>query len=652
MNIIFDNYIKENDENGFFLKLKSGNYGSEEKVLLGKIYDVIELTGCFRFNACWMSPFFGKSARDIPNETQFLLLHLNNGEYEIVIPLVDEYERTSLLSEGDDLFLLVETGDNSTKIKAPFCLYVLKGNNPYDMIKTASEEICGKLKTFHLRENKRVPEFADLLGFCTYNAFYSDVTHEKIETLLEDLKKDNINLGYIIIDDGWQKNEGGYTINFEADIDKFPKGLEVFSKEMKEKYSIKEILVWHTYNGYWLGIKKESFSQYEIEDKTFYIPERFKNEQVTLTDSLNINTAAIPFYPYNLEKQKTGFLKTDLFRFYFDFYSYLRKQGINGSKLDAMSWIECFGQNRGGRVKMMQQLVSSLEASSELNFDGEHINCSSCSNDFIFNALKSNVTRSSNDYFPEIEESHGEHIYTNAHTSFWMGEIILPDWDMFQSGNTAGEFHAKSRAISGGPIYYTDNIGMQRSDIILKLATKDGRIGRCLRPASISLESIFTNPKKDFKPIKIFNYNKYGYILGAFNCSINDNSMIGEAAASDINSLKEGRYLIFSSTRGNLGVFEKDDKFAFELKKFDAELFTIVAISDGFAVVGDINKYNPLGFIKELEMKDGVIRIKTFEACSLGVFIEKDVKKVSEPFVNEKGFIIINSVSDEIVIEF
>lgn len=647
-------FITENSEKGYFLRVNSKDSFYEENFCLGELTGLKKFNACYRFNACWMFPVIGEKCDEIPAETQFLMC-FDGKKYELIFPLVDSYSRCSIYGKDGLLHLLIETGDMSKKIGSALCLYGIEGKNPFDLIKIATKEIANKLKTFDLRINKPIPKFVSLLGFCTYNAFYDNVTNDKIVRALETFKNDGINIGYIIVDAGWQEYDGNYTASFYADKNKFPNGLEETIKIAKEKYKVKEVLAWHTYNGFWSGLKKDNFPDYEIEMESFYIPERLKELMKEIENSDNTATAGMNFYPSNIIDEKSGFIKNDLFRFYFDFYSALRKQGVDGTKLDAMSWIECFGQNKGGRVRMMQQLVSSLEASSYLNFNSEHINCSCCSNDFIYNTLKSNVTRSSTDYFPDIPESHGNHIFTNAHTAFWMGEIILPDWDMFQSGNTAGEYHAMSKAISGGPVYFTDDIGMQQKEIINRLSTKDGRLGLCTKPACMTLDSMFIDPKKDKKAIKIFGFNRYGYVLGAFNCCYDKENKIivnGKARANDVYGVKGDSFYVYSNNKGGLGVFGKEESWEFSLNEFEADIFTLSPIKNGYAVIGMTDKYNPLGFVENITFRNNVLKITLLECGEIKVYASKIPKYVSEGFTFINDILTINSLSKKVTIKF
>ena len=63
------------------------------------------------------------------------------------------------------------------------------------------------------------------------------------------------------------------------------------------------------------------------------------------------------------------------------------------------------------------------------------------------------VVRASDDFYPRDPVSHTIHIASVAYNSVFLGEFMLPDWDMFHSLHQAGDYHGSARAISGGPVY-------------------------------------------------------------------------------------------------------------------------------------------------------------------------------------------------------
>jgi len=108
-------------------------------------------------------------------------------------------------------------------------------------------------------------EWYDGITFCTWNALGQDLTEKKIFDALDDLKKNNIHVGNLIIDDNWQDldNEGenqmarGW-IGFEANKKGFSQGIKHTAEVVRKNHpSIKTIAVWHALLGYWGGIAPE-----------------------------------------------------------------------------------------------------------------------------------------------------------------------------------------------------------------------------------------------------------------------------------------------------------------------------------------------------------------------------------------------------------
>ena len=103
----------------------------------------------------------------------------------------------------------------------------------------------------------------------------------------------------------------------------------------------------------------------------------------------------------------------------------------------------------------------------------------------------------------------GCHMVHCAYNSLWMGNFIHPDWDMFQSTHPCAEFHAASRAISGGPIYVSDSVGQHNFKLLKSLALPDGSILRCQHYALPTRDCLFDDPLHDGKTmLKIWNLNK------------------------------------------------------------------------------------------------------------------------------------------------
>lgn len=91
----------------------------------------------------------------------------------------------------------------------------------------------------------------------------------------------------------------------------------------------------------------------------------------------------------------------------------------------------------------------------------------------------------------------------------WMGQMIQPDRDMFQSDHLCAKYHAASRAICGGPIYVSDTLSSHDFDLLKMLVYPDGTIPKCHYFALPTRDCLFKNPLLDQKTmLKIWNLNK------------------------------------------------------------------------------------------------------------------------------------------------
>ena len=575
---------------------------SDEKIfVLGEVPEIRKFTSCYRHASCWMEPAIGSKMSELPVETQFLLGDMGNGRYVMLIPLVDDYVRSSLQGTSkNELVVVVESGDVQIKSTQSASLYLSTGTDPYKMIREASEQLADYLKTFRLRKDKDTPWYVDNLGWHSWNAFYHHVSQDSTIKALKNFEKRKLPIKWIMIDDGVQGQKDRMLISYDADKVKFPNGLKEMTDIAKKQYGIEKVFAWSLPWGYWWGIDTTVFKDYRLVD--FVPPPRY-NQEANNTgsgnrdDILKESTIGPRFYPQSFVNQSFYIPGPTFGKFFYDYFKYLREQGIDGMKLDAMTWVETLGSNgKGGRIKWMREQLDGLQTAGDVQFNGEIINCSACSNDYFFNSLTSNVTRSSMDFYPDIPETHGKHLYINAHTSFWIGNIVMPDWDMFQTGHYTGAFHGAARAISGGPIYISDEVGKENIETIHAMATSRGELLRSVNHGQVCRDNLFTDIKKEKKAIKIFTDNVCNSIVGTFNCSYdNENPVIvtSDVKAADVEGIKGNSFAVYSFKTGKLAEANATETFEEKLDPLDFNLYTISPITDGFAPVGLSGKYNP-----------------------------------------------------------
>ena len=64
--------------------------------------------------------------------------------------------------------------------------------------------MMGQMQTGRLRSEKFLPAFVDQFGWCTWDAFYQQVSHEAVRQGLETFRAGGISPRLLILDDGWQ----------------------------------------------------------------------------------------------------------------------------------------------------------------------------------------------------------------------------------------------------------------------------------------------------------------------------------------------------------------------------------------------------------------------------------------------------------------
>ena len=301
----------------------------------------------------------------------------------------------------------------------------------------------------------------DGLTYCTWNSLGQDLTEEKIFRALADLKKNNINVTNLIIDDNWQTlekvgSDGGQWglawSDFEANPEGFPHGLKHTASFIREKYpNIQHIAVWHAILGYWSGI-----------DPNGNIAKKYKTRTVNKGGGQT----------WTLIDPK------DIDRMYDDFYKFLLSSGIDSVKTDAQFMLDDL-QDAPDRRELITTTIDAWTIAALRYFSIKAISCMSQFPQCIFHTqLPTNkpqfMVRNSDDFFPDIPSSHPYHLFTNAHNALFTSLLnIIPDWDMFQTHHDYSYFHAAGRCVSGGPVYITDEPGQHNLDLIAQMTAQD-----------------------------------------------------------------------------------------------------------------------------------------------------------------------------------
>jgi len=476
----------------------------------------------------WNVPSFGGPTFDsVKNQTQLLLVELENGLFQVLLPFVDASNRTTLEYKNGQLKLIFDGTLPGEEEEETMALAIAEGADGMALINSVMKTMAALTGTFRLREEKARPDFMNYLGWCTWDAFYHTVDQDKVQDSLDSFKQKGIKLGFMILDDGGLDTTEDYLNSFHANSEKFPEGFLGVSRLAKETYGLKFFGLWHAFQGYWTGLLPEGelAKKYGIIENSNVIrpwitPHKW--ERLCLVD------------PANTEA------------FFDDFYASLASEGIDFLKVDGQSATELFTAGKLGRADTMQALQSAMQTAAQKHFGAANvISCMSNGSDVMFNMKLGNVWRNSQDYFPEkAADAQGYHLYCNAYNAILSTTFSWPDWDMFQSHTPEASYHAVARAISGGPVYVCDKPWKQDSKLIQALCFADGRIPSFDRPALPSRDVLMENCYLNAKLLKITNVCKHVGQIAVFNCYKKGGTIHGTISPSDIPEFKDGTFAV------------------------------------------------------------------------------------------------------------
>ncbi|KAF5473294.1 hypothetical protein F2P56_009916 [Juglans regia] len=638
---------------GAFIGATASNSKSLHVFPIG-VLEGLRFMCCFRFKLWWMTQRMGTSGRDVPLETQFMLVESKDGNgddtptiYTVFLPLLEGQFRAVLQgNDNNEIEICLESGDSAVETSQGLHLvYMHAGTNPFEVITQAVKALEKHMQTFLHREKKKLPSFLDWFGWCTWDAFYTDVTAEGVEEGLKSLSKGGAPPKFLIIDDGWQqienKSKDSNTVVQEGaqfasrltgikENTKFQKngqnndqvsGLKQVVDESKQHHNVKYVYVWHALAGYWGGVKPAAAGLEHYETALAYpvqSPGVLGNQPDIVMDSLSVHGLGL-VHPKKV------------FNFYNELHAYLASCGVDGVKVDVQNIIETMGSGHGGRVSLTRSYVQALEASIARNFpENGCIACMCHNTDGMYSAKQTAVVRASDDFYPRDPASHTIHISSVAYNSLFLGEFMQPDWDMFHSLHPAADYHGAARAIGGCPIYVSDKPGNHNFELLKKLVLPDGSVLRAQLPGRPTRDCLFSDPARDGTSLlKVWNMNKCSGVVGVFNCQgagwckIEKKTRIHDASpgtltcsvqVADVELMDQvaganwnGETVVYAYGSGEVIRLPKGASLPVTLKVLQYELYHFCPLKEitssiSFAPIGLLDMFNTGGALEQVEI--------------------------------------------------
>lgn len=480
------------------------------------------------------------------------------------------------------------------------------GNNPKELLSSvtgAALKIMGKKGK--LRTERRYPEILEYLGWCSWDAFHMDVTHADMIHKAQEFTEKNIPVRWFIIDDMWGNvpsidrptMHSRELYSFEADPKRFPMGLGACIGELKENYGIK-MGVWHPTTGYWYGIHPEG--------------EIAKEQKGNLVRTLNGKLVHSP-----------DMVKA--FDYYNAQHSFYRDCGAEFVKVDNQGFIRTHYAHIASIGEAASQLHTAIEASVGVNFDGAMINCMCMPSENFWNRPTSSVCRFSGDFQPEDRKWFIQHILQCSFNSIFQGCVYYGDWDMWWSDDSQGKKNAVLRAMSGGPVYMSDEYKRSVRETIMPIVYSDGRIIRLPSPATPSPDCLMEDAEHNGKIFKVVNRIGKNAVLAAFNLDSEENTVSGDFGGTDM-ELDDGRYVCYDWFGRMAKAVDAKERISLTLKDYDDfRLYAFVPISEnGKAVIGLKEKYMSPATVRD----DGEGRYTLHEGGTLLIYSETDIPSV------------------------
>lgn len=577
----------------------------------------------------WTAPVFVSDHRLLSPSNQLLLWKQMRGveDFHLMVPLAGG-GMVSTIGVADIEyryeFRVASSSYDATLAprRVPLFAYA-SGSDPYKLPRETYETAFASEGQYgRLRWEKSYPEVFRWLGWCSWNTYYHEVSEEKVIRSVRSLRERNIPFGFVLVDDGWLSVKENKLSGFDADASRFPRGMSGLAKTLREEYRVAHVGVWHTFQGYWDGVNKSSdFAS--------------RSDLYTGVGGKSL--------PDPRDGRGEGF--------YSDWYSRLKSWGYDFVKVDGQSNIikftngllPLFDSGRGEQRNLQEAAAKTFGDRAAANEKSltpglNVINCMEMTLEHAFNWRLSNVARNSDDYSPDSPQNAKEHVHQNAYNAYWTSNFAYPDWDMFQSHDPSAEFHAVARAVSGGPIYFTDEPGKENPEILRRLAFSDGRLLMADEPAQVTRDVLLTDTSLEAVPLKVFaRVTRPGLTAGvvaAFNVNKHARSVEGMLRASDaeapaaasqrsavaVYSLSDGRAVLLDARHTSL---------TFALGEFGQDLFTLAPVERGVAVFGLLDKYlSPASVVSVSHHDNDATTVRLREAGEFGAWLESEPLKV------------------------
>lgn len=561
-----ENYYEKKFNNHFCTEHAAG-------VDVSSFEETKAITVIHRRSEWWSRVEVDCKTEELPANSQAIMLQRNQG-YCFMTVLCDEKFKSNFVGNPEGGFSIY-VWDNAVSNDCDTAVAVFGfGEDIYQLPPLVMKDGFRAIgRPERLRKDREFPKVLENLGWCSWDAFHLDVSHDGLMAKAEEFKEKGIPVKWLMIDDMWGHvknnalgvNSSRELYSFEADPVRFPKGLASAVADIKENYDLL-VGLWHPTTGYWNGIDPQG----EIAADPDYKDLLFWSQEGLLV------------HRFEEEKVKEYYLKQH--KFYSDC-------GIDFIKVDNQACARRFAKRIMPIGEAARNLHRAIEESANTYFGGQLVNCMGHPLENFWNR-DSAVSRMSCDFLPGSRDRFNLLIMQNAFNSMVQGSVYYGDWDMWWSYDSQALKNAACHAISGGPIYVSDELGESKKDVIVPLIFSDGRIIRLENPALPVRSCLFEDVIAQGKPFKIFNNDGKNGVVVAYNTTPDGREVIGTISPKDAELHGADTYCAYDRFSGEAVIVGAEEELSITLQQGDDfRMILFVPVVEGRAVIGLKEKY-------------------------------------------------------------
>ncbi|MGJ8654581.1 MAG: Sip1-related alpha-galactosidase [Opitutaceae bacterium] len=598
-------------ENGVFYRPFTERNGKGGHIARGNRVEAVAFKSIADLEA--YQPSKTRKAHNHVQEGQFILLQLPKGQYLALLPMTSEKTYGQFFVENGKLIL--KSGNYGTKAidgEIPLVCWAY-GESPYSATSAVWDQV---FESGHVaaqpRSSKEYPEEPyGYLGWCSWEFYKTKISEKIISDAFHTIEDSGAPIRWVMVDDGYLDQQKRMLKSFGVDKQKFPNGWGPIAA-LKNDEQIKWVGIWRNFGGYMSGVS----AQHTMTDLKPHLT-KMKNPRMVLPK--NTPAASKAFYDKMVGDTKDNgfdFIKVDFHFRTFEHY------------IGSTDAVEAMRQNNEALENATHSMGIPL------------LNCIAQPNINSLQTKYSALTRSSPDYNQKDKDKNKSNTYQSFANHLWMGQTVWGDLDMFHSHDERDvKPMAIARAISGGPVYISDEPSKIHADVLVPFAYEDGKLLRTSAPATLLPESFFIHPFRDDNAFRVVAPMKDGVAaIALFNFTESGKTLKSGFTAKDYSHAGEllPNGAAWTAPSEGLLVYDRDAKSVIELGKgfstevgeFDAKLFLVYPKSKGWAIIGRADKYLPAAAVDVTSVSDSEITFTLKESGPLMVWSEKGVPRM------------------------